>query len=509
MSTLLDSELLTRVLRAALEGGGDFAEVFVEDKHTENLDLEDGKIERVQSGRDRGAGVRVIVGESEAYAFTDDLSPEALLAAARAAGGAARRSAPGAGGPGGGGWPGGRGTGDGPIVLDLRPLRPIPVPSYSPIRVPPLDYPKSDKVELLLRADRAARRIDPHIRQVSAFFLNIDQRVQIANSVGLLVEDHRVRTQLAVSAVAARDGEIQTGSHNIGKEQGMELFETYTPEIIAERAARQAMTNLYAGPAPSGPMPVVMTNGWGGVLFHEACGHGLEADAIHKHASVFAGRIGEQLAHPAVTAIDDATIPGEWGTFGVDDEGQPAQRTVLIENGVLRDYMYDLKTSRQAGRASTGNGRRQSYQHLPIPRMTNTFIAPGEASDEDLVAETRHGFYAAALRGGQVNPATGDFVFTVSEGYLIENGKIGDAVRGATLIGNGPAILKRIDMVGRVLDFGPGTCGKAGQGAYAACGQPSLRITELTVGGTSTARAAVAAAAAAASPAATAKKEGR
>lgn len=421
---MLSRETLARALGAALEKGGDFAEVFYEDRFTTIIFAEEAKIERVKTGRDTGAGIRVMRGESSSYAYTDDLSEESLMNAARVAGAAARDGRPLA-------------------VVDLR-RRELPNPHR--ILVRPEDYPKDKKVDVLLRADRAARGVDPRIKQVSVTYFDSVQKVRIANSDGLWAGDERVLTRLAVNAIAAKGDEIQTGTESKGHHMGMEIFDRYRPEDIGARAAKQAITNLDARPAPSGPMTVVMTNGWGGVLFHEACGHGLEADHVQKKASAFAGRIGEKVASPIVTAIDGATEVNSWGSYVFDDEGQPAQRTVLIENGILRDYMYDLKAARKDGRASTGNGRRQSYQHLPLPRMTNTYIAPGKSDPREIIEATKEGFFAAGLRGGQVNTATGDFVFTVSEGYLIRDGKIAEPVRGATLAGNGPEALMKIDL---------------------------------------------------------------
>lgn len=459
---MISRESAAKILRKALRFGGEFAEIFVEDRRVSLIQGEDGRIEKVSSGRDVGAGVRVVSGEGAFYAYTDSLEEPALAEAAETAGRAAE----------------GR-TGAG--VIDLRPW---PRRAVLSARIRPEEVETGRKAELIERADRAARAVDPLIRQVSHVYSDLSRRIWVANSAGVFIEDEQILTRLVVTAVAAREGIIQTGTGQKGAGRGFELFEDFSPEEIGRRAARQAMTNLYASPAPSGPMKVVMCNGWGGVLFHEACGHGLEADAVQKGASVFAGRIGETVASPVVTAIDDGRLPGGWGSFGYDDEGQPSQRNVIIENGVLQGYLYDVRTGHLGGRSSSGNGRRQTYQHPPQPRMTNTFIAPGKSSRDDILAETGEGFYAADLRGGQVNTATGDFVFTVSEGYLIKNGRLAEPVRGATLIGNGPQVLKLIDRVGNDLDHAPGTCGKGGQGVPASCGQPTLRIAEMIVGGT-------------------------
>ena len=307
----------------------------------------------------------------------------------------------------------------------------------------------------------------------------------MANSDGLLAEDDQVRTLFSVSCVASGDTGLQTGRESTGRTVGFELFDETDVEEMGRRAAARAITKLAARPAPSGAMPVVVGPGGGGVLFHEACGHGLEADLIAKGASVFAGRVGEQVAASNVTLIDDGTMAGEWGHVAIDDEGRPAGHNVLIEDGILTDYMWDHLRARKEGRVSSGNGRRQSYQHLPMVRMTNTYITAGTDDPADIVAATDRGVYVAQLGGGQVNTATGDFVFGMTEAYLIENGEITEPVREGNLIGNGPDVLNRIDLLGDDFAMGsPGTCGKDGQGVPVGDGTPTLRVTSLTVGGT-------------------------
>ena len=300
----------------------------------------------------------------------------------------------------------------------------------------------------------------------------------------MLAEDDQVRTRFIVQCVAVGDTGMQTGQEAPGRSVGFELFDEIEPEEVARIAADRALTMLRARPAPSGPLPVVLRKGAGGVLFHEACGHGLEADLVRRDASVFRGRVGEQVASPLVTLVDDGTYAREWGTLAIDDEGAPAQRNVLIEDGVLTDFMWDLVRSRREGRATSGNGRRETYQHLPMVRMTNTYLLPGTEDPDAIVAGTPHGLYCAALGGGQVNTATGDFVFGVTEAYLIENGEITEPVRAAQLIGNGPDTLRLVDAVGSDFDTWAGTCGKDGQGVPVSSGQPTLRVAELTVGGT-------------------------
>ena len=461
---MLDHELINRTLTAALRTGGDFAEVFVEDKRSSSAVLDDGRVEELTSGRDRGAGIRVVVGDTTGFAHTADLSEHGLATAASAAAAAAR------------------GGGGGTTTVAVEP---IDVPRGPAARIPPEDVAKATKVELLGLADAAARGEGQAISQVAARYGDSRRRILVANSDGLLAEDDQVRTLFSVSCVAAGDTGLQTGRESTGRTVGFELFDEADVEDMARRAAQRAITKLSARPAPSGAMPVVVGPGGGGVLFHEACGHGLEADLVAKSASVFAGRVGEQVASELVTLIDDGTMAGEWGHFAIDDEGRVAARNVLIEDGVLTDYMWDQLRARKEGRPSSGNGRRQSYQHLPMVRMTNTYIANGADDPAEIVAGTDHGVYVAHLGGGQVNTATGDFVFGMTEAYLIENGEITDPIREGNLIGNGPEVLTRIDALGDDFAMGnPGTCGKDGQGVPVGDGTPTLRVTSLTVGGT-------------------------
>jgi len=309
--------------------------------------------------------------------------------------------------------------------------------------------------------------------------------VLIANSDGLLAGDDVTRVLVRVSAVADGDTGMQTGYQTLGHTRGWEVFDEIDVDELARAAAAQATTKLRARPAPSGAMPVVIKNGTGGVLFHEACGHGLEADHVAKGASVYAGKVGALVANPLVTLVDDGTLAGEWGTIAVDDEGHPTQRNVLIENGVLTDYMWDRVRAHKQGRQQSGNGRRQSYMHLPMVRMTNTFVLDGPDDPADIVASTERGVYVAKLGGGQVNTANGDFVFGMTEAYLIENGEITEPLRDGNLIGNGPKVLEDIDMLGNDFAMGsPGTCGKDGQGVPVGDGQPTLRVKALTIGGT-------------------------
>ncbi|MBA3287828.1 MAG: TldD/PmbA family protein [Acidimicrobiia bacterium] len=461
---MIDHDVLERVLGAALRSGGEFAEVYAEDKRSTSAGLDDGRVEQVSSGRDRGAGIRVVAGETTGFAHTSDLSERGLLDAAEAASAAARQG----------------GGGERTVALTPSARR-----SVNTIERFPDEVPKATKVELLRRIDDAARGVGGAIVQVSAGYGDSRKRVLVANSDGALAEDEIVRCVMRVNAVADGDAGMQTGYDSLGHTIGFELFDTIDIEEFARGAAHRAITKLAARPAPSGSLPVVIKHGTGGVLFHEACGHGLEADLVGKGASVYAGKTGQLVASPLVTVVDDGTVAGEWGTLAFDDEGHPTQRNVLIEDGVLTDYMWDFLRSRKDGRAPSGNGRRESYQHLPMVRMTNTFVTDGVDDPDDIVRDTEHGVYVAKLGGGQVNTASGDFVFGMTEAYLIEDGEITEPLRESNLIGNGPQALKDIDMLGN--DFamgGPGTCGKDGQGVPVGTGQPTLRVAALTVGGT-------------------------
>ena len=460
---MIDDGVVARTLQAALRRGGDFAELFVEDRRSSSARLDDRRVEELVSGRERGAGVRVMRGETTGYAHTADLSEESLRDAAEAAAAATRASS----------------GADRVVALDRR-----DVPRPHDVRDVPEAVDKARKAELLVRADDAARSAGSAISQVSATYADSRRRILVANTEGVLVEDDQVRTRFVVQAVAVGDSGLQTGVEAPGLTIGFELFDELDPEDVGLLAARRALTLLDARPAPSGRLPVVLRRGAGGVLFHEACGHGLEADLVAKDASVFRGRVGETAASPLVTLVDDGTLAREWGTYAIDDEGAPARRNPLIEDGVLTDYMWDHRRARKEGRSPSGNGRRETYQHLPMVRMTNTYLLPGETDPDAIVADTDSGIYCAQLGGGQVNTATGDFVFGMTEAYLIEHGEITHPLRPANLIGNGPETLLHIDAIGN--DFGtwPGTCGKFGQGVPVSAGQPTLRVTELTVGGT-------------------------
>jgi len=460
---VIDEAVIQRTLGTALRTGGDFAEVFVEDKRSSSAMYDDGRVEELSSGHDRGAGIRVVVGETTGFAHTADLTEDGLRSAAEAAAAAARSG------------------GGGVRTVELTRQETTP----QPVGVLPETVGKGTKVELLRRADEAARSEGGVIKQVRARYGDSRRQILVANSDGLLAGDDQVRTLFVVSTVAFGDTGMQTGYESVGRTVGFELFDTYEVEDIARVAARRAITKLARPAPPSGTLPVVIGPGGGGVLFHEACGHGLEKDLVDKGASVFKGRMGEQVASSLVTLVDDGTMAEEWGAYAIDDEGTPAQRNVLIQDGVLTDYMWDFLRSRKAGRALSGNGRRQSYQHLPMVRMTNTYMLAGNDTPDEIIASTENGVYVSHLGGGQVNTASGDFVFGMTEAYLIEDGKITDPIREGNLIGNGPKVLTEIDAVGNDFAMGsPGTCGKDGQGVPVGDGVPTLRVQALTIGGT-------------------------
>jgi TldD protein len=457
-------ESIQRILTAALHNGADLAEVYLEESETLQLTLDDQRLEAATQGNDVGGGVRVFYGDSAAYAYTDDLSEESLLVAAQTAAAAAPSS------------------NQSRVAINLT--RSTSDLAFA-IQRPFTEMAVVDKATLLRRMDQAARGYHPAIVQVRAGYVQTSRRVWVYNSTGLWAEDDREILEFVVNVVAKRGGRLQSIRSGLGGQMGLELLERQDPVYMATEAAESAVKMLDARPAPAGEMPVVITSGWGGVLFHEACGHCMEADFVTKGASAYGGLVGEQVGPAFLTAIDDGAIPGRRGSLRFDDEGAPSQQTVLIENGILKEYMWDLTEARRMGRASTGNGRRQSFRHMPMPRMTNTFIAAGPHDPEEIIRSTKKGLFVKKLGGGQVEIGRGDYVFSVTEGYLIEDGKLTAPVRGATLVGNGPETLRQIDMIGTdlALDPGYGTCGKM-QSAKVSVGQPTVRVPKLTVGGT-------------------------
>jgi TldD protein len=449
------------VLKKALSGGGEFADIFVERSSPFMIACEDGRIEKVISGVDCGAGVRLIIGRRTAYAYTNDVTTESLLEIADAVRQAAAA---------------------GTYRADIKLVRKKPRVDF-PVKKAPEKVSAADKVALVLQANTVARSLDQRIRQVMVTYRESRQQVIIANSDGAMVEDDRLYLTALVHVVAADGDVIQTGYEPVGGLAGMELFDAYPLTKAAETAAQRAVMMLSARKAPAGRMPVVLSSEAGGTMIHEAVGHGLEADLAQSGLSVYSNRIGDRIASPLITVVDDATLESKRGSFRFDDEGTDAERTILVDKGILKTFMYDRLTAMKDGTTSTGNGRRESYKHRPIPRMTNTMITPGKSDPGEILRTTPKGLFVKKMGGGQVNTVNGDFVFEVSEGYLIENGSIGEPVRGATLTGNGPHVLMSIDRVGSDLGFSIGTCGKDGQGSPVSDAQPTLRIPDITVGG--------------------------
>ena len=458
--TLLDPELAGRVIERALRRGGDFAELYAEERSGFALSLDDGNVERPQAGRELGASVRVVQGDASYFGYVDGLAEDDLLRVADSVAQALR--------------------GDARAPDAIAALQ---AADGHPVAKRPEEVEAAAKAELLRACNEAARSAGGDVAQVRIGYSEARRRVEVFGSDGRAAADDRTRLRLGAEVVARRGDRVETGTDTLGGHAGWELLED-SPERVAESAAGKALTMLDAVDAPAGRLPVVVGNGFGGVLLHEAVGHGLESDAVQKRASVYAGKLGEQLAEPFVTAYDDGRREGEWGSDGIDDEGTPTRRTTIIEDGRLTSYLYDLLRSRKDGVESTGNGRRESFRHLPIPRMTNTYFAPGEASRDELIGSVDRGLYAVSFGGGQVEPATGDFVFGVSEGYLIEKGEVTSPVRGATLVGNGLEALRAVDGLAGDLEIATGFCGKGGQSVPAGVGQPHVRIRELTVGGT-------------------------
>jgi TldD protein len=458
---MLENLEISRILRLALSGGGEFADIFYEEGSSTAVFCEDNNIEKVVATTERGVGLRVISDLRTAYAYTNDLSEAALMELAATLSRAVR----------------------GREFKDAIDMRSRDIGPGFPILIPPDSVPLADKVALVNRANLAARKLDSRIRQVTVTYRDGQLRAQCANSIGEFRETARTGVVFTTQVVASNGEVIQTGYEPLGGFRGHEIFEEKSPEEIAQAAARRATMMLSARKAPGGTMPVVLSSSAGGTMVHEAIGHGLEADLAQSGMSVYSGKVGTQVAAPLVTVLDDATIANARGSFSFDDEGTPAERTVLVENGILKGFMYDRLSAMKDGCVSTGNGRRESYQSKPIVRMTNTIIAPGSTDPEAIVRSADKGLFVKKMGGGQVNTVTGDFVFEVTEGYLIDKGSVVEPVRGATLTGSGPEVLKKIAMVGNDLGFGIGTCGKDGQGVPVADAQPTLLIEAITVGG--------------------------
>lgn len=458
---LLSKPVLEEVLGKALSTGADFAEVFVERTKENHIHMLDSKVDSITNKLISGVGIRILKGTRCISASCTSLETGDLLALAGRVADAL------------GSVPENR-----TICLTERLFGDV----HPIVRVPDTVACKT-KIDLLKEAYFAAREYSDEIAQAEGAIFDIDHNILIANSEGLLTSDRQIRTRMRIDAIASTGAENQSGYCSPGRRMGIEMFDRIAPKSIGEEAARQAVTMLHAGYIQAGKMPVAIENGFGGVVFHEACGHSLEASCVSLGASQFAGKLGTKIANEKVTAIDDGTIPNAWGSINIDDEGTPAARKVLIENGILKSYMVDKLNGRRMGLEGNGSSRRQSYQFEPTSRMTNTFIDNGPDRNEDIIASIEYGLYAKSMGGGSVNPVTGSFNFAVNEGYIIRNGKICEPVRGASLIGKGSDILMDIDMVGNNLDTAQGMCGASSGSIPTEVGQPLIRVSSITVGG--------------------------
>jgi TldD protein len=456
---------LERYLSAAMSAGGVYADLYFEYLTSTAISVDESLVKSATQGISAGCGVRVISGERTGYAYTDDLSPERILHAARTAAMIAS------------------GPAKTPVV-DLkrrveRNLYPVPIPS--------VEAEVTAKLELVMRSDRAARAYDPRVKEVRASYADELREILVVGSDGSFAEDVQPLARLSVFCIARSDGASSRGNAGGGGRVGLDFFlNEKTPEHFAREAARQAIIQLDAREAPAGEMEVVLGPGWPGILLHEAIGHGLEADFNRKGTSAFTGLLGKRVASEKCTVVDNGTMPSRRGSINVDDEGSPTQNTVLIEKGILKGYMSDKLSAKLMGVPDTGNGRRESYEHIPMPRMTNTYMLSGDEAPEDILRSVKRGVYAVNFGGGQVDITNGKFVFSASEAYLIEDGKVTAPLKNATLIGNGPDVLTRVSMVGNdlKLDEGIGTCGKDGQSVPVGVGIPTVKVDKITVGGT-------------------------
>ena len=448
------------ILSTLMSQGGEYGEIFYEHSRTTRMHLEDNKIDKITHGHDEGVGIRLIKEGKTYYGYTTNPTYENLLELAKTLA---------------------RGEGHGAVAVGKRYIQ-----GWTEVLIDPDAEGLKFRAEILKRANEKARSLGDKIKQVLAVLMDKTRDILVINTLGETAEDLQKRVVFFVEVVASNGETLQRGYESLGGRRGFEIFNETPPELIAEKAARRALLMLEAKPAPAGEFTVVMSSQAGGTMIHEAVGHGLEADLVQQGLSVYAGKLGEKVASELITVVDDATLPYHNGSFTVDDEGVPAQRKVLIKDGILVGYMYDRLRAMRDGVESTGNGRRQSYAHIPIVRMTNTFIDKGKDNPEDIIKDTKKGILVVKMGGGEVNTVTGDFVFEVMEGYIIENGEITYPIRGATLIGNGPKALQDVDAVGNDLGWAIGTCGKDGQGVPVTDAQPTIRIKKLTLGGIET-----------------------
>ena len=464
--TGLSSGDIERILEVALQNGGALAELFFEKTATTRVVYEGGKVDQIIDGTDGGVGLRILFNERSVYGYTTDLSPKSveqlastLSAAVEAS--AKKKSAR--------EWK--RSTQVEAVIGQYK------------IKKSPRDLPLKEKIALVKRMDFAGRSVLPDARQITAVVGDSLRQILVLNSDGLISRDSKTYFQMICQIVGEKDGHVETAHESDGGYVGLEFLDQVSPESIGKAAAERVKMLLGAKPAPAGTMPVVLAAEAGGTMIHEAVGHGLEADLACNGLSVYQNKIGQNVASPLVTVIDDGTMEARRGSYAFDDEGTPSKKNVLIENGVLKGYLVDRLSAMKFDLMATGNGRRESFRHKPIVRMTNTYVAPGKDDPQSIVRDTKWGIYVKSMGGGQVNTVTGDFVFAVTEAYLIENGKLTTPIRGATLVGNGPRVLSIVDRVGNDLGFATGTCGKDGQGAPVTDAQPTMRIPELTVGG--------------------------
>ena len=458
---MLEKRLLEEILGIASSTGADFAEVFCELTRNGGIRLVDGQIETITDNTISGVGIRAFLGTRTVYGSTSDISYEGLIACAKSVAAAiGDKNAP------------------QNVVLTEKKVNDI-----HPVKTVPSKTSLKTRTDIIREGCVAAKNHDERIVQVMGNLLTVERSIQIANTEGLLVTDNHTRTRIAVSAVASDGHENQSGFFGPGRSMGLEMFDFISPVETGKIAARQAITNLEADYCPAGQMTVAIENGFGGVIFHEACGHSLEATSVGTGTSQMCGKLGQKIANEKVTAVDDGTLPNYWGSVNIDDEGHKTQRNVLIENGVLKNYMIDRLGSRRMNMPCTGSARRQNYTFEPTSRMTNTFIENGPDKNEDIITSIEYGLYAKSMGGGSVNPLTGAFNFSVSEGYIVRNGKICEAVRGASLIGTGSQILQDIDMVGNNLATGQGMCGSSSGSIPTDVGQPLIRVSKITVGG--------------------------
>ncbi|MGH9327224.1 MAG: metalloprotease TldD [Terriglobia bacterium] len=457
---------LEKYLTAALSDGADYADLYFEHTTTSSIAVDESLVKTASEGISLGCGVRVLAGEQTGYAYTDDLAPEKIVKAAQIA---ARIAS-------------------GPARISTVGLSAAEPPeNLYPVLLPPTERDLADKLNLVRRADQAARAYDARIREVRVGYGDQIRHVLIAGSDGRSVTDFQPLVRLNVFVIARENGKLQSGSYGGGGRVGLDFFQGENqPETYAREAARQAIVQLGAREAPAGEMEVVLAPGWPGILLHEAIGHGLEADFNRKGISAFSGRVGERVASEICTVVDDGTVPSRRGSLNVDDEGAPTHKTILIENGILQGYLQDKLSSDVMKSSRTGNGRRESFEHIPMPRMTNTYMLAGKDDPEEIIRSVKRGLYAVYFGGGQVDITSGKFVFSASEAYLIENGNVTAPVKGATLIGDGPTVLTRVTAVGNDLHLDPGigTCGKDGQSVPVGVGIPTIKVSHMTVGGT-------------------------